>query len=49
MRRFWLKKGGAIWDLSSNTFVGNAGFIAEPSGLGVKVKIESFEVERVAL
>jgi len=46
MRRFWLKKGGVIWDLSSDVFAGTAGFMADPQGLGVKVKIDSFEVER---
>lgn len=48
MRRFWLKKGGVIWDLSADTFGANANFMADPQGLGVKVKIDSFEVERVA-
>jgi hypothetical protein len=46
MRRFWLKKDGVIWDLSSDIFTERAGFMADPSGLGVKLKIESFEVER---
>lgn len=46
MRRFWLKKGAAIWDLSADTFAGAASFMGDPQGLGVKVKIESFEVER---
>lgn len=46
MRRFWLKKGAVIWDLSADTFGTNASFMADPQGLGVKVKIDSFEVER---
>ena len=47
MRRFWLKKGNRIWDLSSADLGGAAAnFMAEPSGLGAKVKIDSFEVER---
>lgn len=46
MRRFWLKKGAVIWDLSADTFGTNANFMADPQGLGVKVKIDSFEVER---
>jgi hypothetical protein len=46
MRKFWLKKGGEIWDLTSPTFSDKKSFFADPSGLGVKVKIESFEAER---
>ena len=46
MRRFWLKKDGVIWDLSASDFTGRANFMASPQGLGVKVKIDSFEVER---
>ena len=46
MRRFWLKKDGVIWDLSSDSFTERAGFMADPQGLGVKLKIDSFEVER---
>jgi len=48
MRRFWLKKGSAIWDLSADTFAASASFMGAPQGLGVKAKIDSFEVERVA-
>lgn len=48
MRRFWLKKGNVIWDLTAKTFATNANFMGEPQGLGVKVKIDSFEVERVS-
>jgi len=46
MRRFWLKKGDKIWDLSSGDFGESKSFMADPQGLGVKVKIDSFEVER---
>ena len=47
MRRFWLKKGGAVWDLTaSNLAATNANFLGSPEGLGAKVKIESFAVER---
>ena len=47
MRRFWLKNNGRIWDLSSNDLSGtNANFMADPQGLGIKVKVESYEVER---
>lgn len=46
MRWLWLKKGAAIWDLTSDDFAGQKSFMAEPQGLGVKVKIDSFEVER---
>jgi hypothetical protein len=47
MRRFWLKKGAVVWDLSADTFAGRMSFMSNPQGLGVKVKIDSFEVERV--
>jgi len=47
MRRFWLKKNNAIWDLSSPDLgLPAANFMSDPSGLGVKVKVESYEVER---
>lgn len=47
MRRFWLKKDSRIWDLSSDDLSGAvANFMAKPQGLGVKVKIDSYEVER---
>ena len=47
MRRFWLKKDNRIWDLSSDNLAGaSANFMASPQGLGVKVKIDSYEVER---
>lgn len=46
MRRFWLKKGAEVWDLSADVFGANANFLADPEGLGVKVKIDSFKVER---
>ena len=48
MRRFWLKKGNVIWDLTAKPFATNANFMGEPQGLGVKVRIDSFEVERVS-
>lgn len=48
MRRFWLKKGNVVWDLTAKTFAQNANFMGNPQGLGVKVKIDSFEVERVS-
>ena len=46
MRRFWLRKDGSIWDLTSQDFSNGKNFFAYPEGLGVKVKIESFEIER---
>lgn len=46
MRRFWLKKSASVWDLSSDVFGTNANFMADPQGLGIKTKIDSFEVER---
>jgi len=46
MRRFWLKNGDAVWDLTSKDFTDNKSFFAYPEGLGVKVKIESFEIDR---
>lgn len=48
MRRFWLKKYNVIWDLTAKTFAPNANFMGNPQGLGVKVKIDSFEVEKVS-
>ena len=48
MRQFWLKKGASVWDLTTETFAPNANFMASPQGLGVRVKIDSFEVERVS-
>jgi len=46
MRRFWLKNGDAVWDLTSKDFADKKSFFAYPEGLGVKVKINSFEVDR---
>ena len=47
MRRFWLKNNEQIWDLSSPDLGGTAAnFMADPQGLGVKVKVDSYEVER---
>ncbi|MGI6522834.1 MAG: phage distal tail protein domain-containing protein [Christensenellales bacterium] len=37
-----------VWDLTAKTFAQNANFMGNPQGLGVKVKIDSFEVERVS-
>lgn len=48
MRRFWLKKGNNIWDLSAQVFDINANFMGSPQGLGAKVKVDSYEVERVS-
>lgn len=48
MRRFWLKKGNNIWDLSAQVFDTNANFMGSPQGLGAKVKVDSYEVERVS-
>lgn len=48
MRRFWLKKNNNVWDLTADTFTANASFMGNPQGLGVKLKIDSFEVERAA-
>jgi len=46
MRRFWLKNQDAVWDLTSKDFADNKSFFGYPEGLGVKVKINSFEVDR---
>ena len=49
MRRFWLEKNGVIWDLTSNNknlLTGN--FMGDPAGLGVKVKVDFFEIEHAA-
>jgi hypothetical protein len=46
MRRFWLKNEIDVWDLTSNEFVDKKSFLAYPQGLGIKVKIDSFEVDR---
>ena len=46
MRRFWLKNEDAVWDLTSKDFADNKSFFAYPEGLGVKIKINSFEVDR---
>lgn len=46
MRWIWLKKGGIIWDLTADNFTARKSFMGNPQGLGVKVKIDSFEVER---
>jgi hypothetical protein len=46
LRRFWLKKGAAIWDLSASGLGNGNGFFGSPEGLGVKTKIETYEAER---
>lgn len=49
MRHFWLKKGNDVWDLTTrnqNDIGGN--FMGSPEGLGVKLKIQTFETERVS-
>ena len=47
MRRFWLKKGDRVWDLTTrNDDITSGSFFGGPEGLGVKTKIESFEIER---
>lgn len=49
MRCFWLKKGNRIWDLTAKNFDAvNGNFFGGPAGLGVKLKIESYEVERAS-
>lgn len=49
MRRFWLKKGTAIWDLSAPLdSITGGNFFGGPEGLGVKIKVESFEIERAS-
>lgn len=46
MRRFWLKKNNKIWDLTTeNESIINGNFFGGPEGLGVKLKIESYEIE----
>jgi len=46
MRSFWLTKGLDVWDISSAEFTANRNFMAQPQGLGLTAKIDSFEVER---
>jgi hypothetical protein len=45
MRRFWLKKGNTVWDLSHSELLGTNAFFADPQGLGYKSKIDSFAIE----
>jgi hypothetical protein len=47
MRSFWLENAhGKLWNLTSPDITNkNASFFAEPDGLGIKTKIESYEVE----
>jgi len=49
MRRFWLEKGGVIWDLTSNNKnLLDGSFMGSPDGLGVKVKVDFYEIESAA-
>ena len=49
MRRFWLEKSGVIWDLTSNNkSLLNGNFMGSPDGLGVKVKVDFYEIEHAA-
>jgi hypothetical protein len=49
MRRLWLERGGVIWDLTSNNkTLLNGNFMGDPAGLGVKVKVDFFEIEHAA-
>ena len=49
MRRFWLEKGGVIWDLSTNNkSLMTGSFMGSPDGLGVKVKVDFYEIENAA-
>jgi len=47
MRKFWLENSeGKLWDLTDpNLDNGGGSFLADPSGLGIKTKIKSFEIE----
>jgi hypothetical protein len=47
MRSFWIENAhGKLWNLTSPDITDkNASFFAEPDGLGIKTKIESYEVE----
>jgi len=46
-RRFWLKnQHGAIWDMTSNNPVSNtANFLYAPQGLGIRTRVNTFNVE----
>jgi hypothetical protein len=47
MRRFWLKRNNSIWDLTANALTNScSSFLADPQGLGVKIKIDGYEIER---
>lgn len=49
MRHFWLQRNNAIWDLTSNNeSVTGGNFFGGPEGLGVKLKIDTYEVEHTA-
>jgi hypothetical protein len=45
MRKFWLKKNGAVFDLTDGTLASGKAFLGAPQGLGFKSKVESFTVE----
>lgn len=47
MRHFWLERDGRIWNLTSNSLndKDDYNFMGEPAGLGVKLKIDTFEIE----
>jgi len=47
MRRFWLENSsGAIWDLTNNNLSSTtANFMAQPQGLGIRTRVNSFAVE----
>lgn len=48
MRHFWLKKNNQIWNLTADNETNVGGnFFGGPDGLGIKTKIESFEIEHV--
>ena len=50
MRKFWLENSdGKVWDLTpKNPYIEKSSFFADPSGLGIKTKISSFEVENTS-
>lgn len=47
MRKFWLENNeGKLWNLTpQNPYDKRSNFFAEPEGLGIKIKITSYEVE----
>lgn len=47
MRRFWLKNGDKLWDLTTkNTDITSGNFLGSIDGLGIKIKVDAFEIER---